>query len=392
MVDGEGSRMKYISLFAGIGGFDLGFDRAGMKCVAQVEIDLRCLSVLRRHKPDVPKWADIRAVKGDELPYADVICGGFPCQDLSVAVRRAGLNGARSSLFYEMLRIIYESRPAFAVWENVPGLLSSCSCRKCRRQCKRCGTLAGADDDVCEFCGGDEFEGRVLPEHRGADFFAVVSSFGFVGYCGAWTMLDAQFFGLAQRRRRLFGVFARSDIGAERCAEILSLASRLPGHIAPSREAQQVASSLLASDAGTSRPGGGGGEIGFLVWDNAQISSKANGSNPKPGQPSPPLNTSMQMLVANTLGAHHEHNDPEIDTLIAFDYAVQGSKRTFIHRKNGYAQLQTRPDAIANSDGIRRLTPRECERLQGFPDDWTRWGDDEREISDSARYRMLGNA
>lgn len=98
------------------------------------------------------------------------------------------------------------------------------------------------------------------------------------------------------------------------------------------------------------------------------------------------------MLVANTLGAHHEHNDPEIDTLIAFDYAVQGSKRTFIHRKNGYAQLQTRPDAIANSDGIRRLTPRECERLQGFPDDWTRWGDDEREISDSARYRMLGNA
>src|SRR3990167_2938526 len=121
MVDGEGSRMKYISLFAGIGGFDLGFDRAGMKCVAQVEIDLRCLSVLRRHKPDVPKWADIRAVKGDELPYADVICGGFPCQDFSVAGRRAGLLGRRSGLFYYMVRLCDEIKPSFLVWENVPG-------------------------------------------------------------------------------------------------------------------------------------------------------------------------------------------------------------------------------------------------------------------------------
>src|SRR5690606_10553137 len=108
----------------------------------------------------------------------DVICGGFPCQDLSIAGRRAGLAGARSGLFYEMTRITDELQPAFLCWENVVGLLSS---------------------------------------RGGRDFLAVLMELERIGYSGCWTTLDAQFFGVAQRRRRVFGVFARRDIGAARC-------------------------------------------------------------------------------------------------------------------------------------------------------------------------------
>ena len=100
----------YGSLFSGVGGFDLGCDTAGWDCAWQVEYDARCRAVLARHWPDVPKYDDVRTVNGHDVTPVDVITYGFPCQDLSVAGKRAGLDGERSGLFFEAIRIIREMR------------------------------------------------------------------------------------------------------------------------------------------------------------------------------------------------------------------------------------------------------------------------------------------
>jgi len=117
--------MKFGSLFSGIGGFDLGFERAGMKCAWQCEIDPKASAVLARHWPGGPNIGDVRNVRRDNVETVDVICGGFPCQDVSLAGARAGLEGNRSTLWSEFYRVICEIRPRWVVIENVYGLLSS---------------------------------------------------------------------------------------------------------------------------------------------------------------------------------------------------------------------------------------------------------------------------
>lgn len=190
------TRPTYGSLFSGVGGMDLGFD-THMDCVFQVEWDKHAQSILRRHWPDVPKWNDVQEVNGAELPPCDVLTFGSPCQDLSVAGKRAGLDGGRSSMFYEAIRIIREMRdatnavyPRIAVWENVPGALSS--------------------------NGGQDF-GVVLDE---------------LAQCGAveieWRVLDAQHFGVPQRRRRVFVIAVFDPAVAERCPDPLLPVSTIP--------------------------------------------------------------------------------------------------------------------------------------------------------------------
>lgn len=115
--------MTFGSLFAGIGGIDLGFERAGMQCKWQVEIDEYCRRVLAKHWPDVERFVDVRDCGKHNLVSVDVICGGFPCQDVSLAGKGAGINGERSGLWSEFARIIRELRPRIVVVENVPGLL-----------------------------------------------------------------------------------------------------------------------------------------------------------------------------------------------------------------------------------------------------------------------------
>lgn len=115
--------MTFGSLFAGIGGFDLGFERAGMECKWQVEIDPFCRKVLAKHWPNVARYEDVRTVGKHNLEWVDVLCGGFPCQDISNAGKRAGIDGERSGLWREFYRIICELRPRYVVVENVAALL-----------------------------------------------------------------------------------------------------------------------------------------------------------------------------------------------------------------------------------------------------------------------------
>jgi len=112
------------SLFSGIGGFDLGFERAGMRVSWQVELDPYCRAVLGRHFPDAARFEDVQEVGAGSLDPVDLICGGFPCQDLSSAGRGAGIDGARSGLWSEFARIVREFRPRYVVVENVPALLT----------------------------------------------------------------------------------------------------------------------------------------------------------------------------------------------------------------------------------------------------------------------------
>jgi DNA (cytosine-5)-methyltransferase 1 len=110
------------SLFSGIGGFDLGLERAGMRIAWQSEIDPYASAILKKHWPDVPNFGDIRNIQNP--PTVDVLCGGFPCQDISTAGKGAGINGERSGLWREYARIIGEVRPRFVLVENVSALLS----------------------------------------------------------------------------------------------------------------------------------------------------------------------------------------------------------------------------------------------------------------------------
>ena len=115
--------MRFGSLFAGIGGFDLGLERSGMQCAWQVEIDPFCRQVLAKHWPDVPRYEDVRDVGRRNLEWVDVITGGFPCQDISNAGKREGIEGERSGLWTEFARIICELRPRYVIVENVAALL-----------------------------------------------------------------------------------------------------------------------------------------------------------------------------------------------------------------------------------------------------------------------------
>ncbi len=117
--------LHVLDLFSGIGGFSLGLERAGMKTIAFCEIDPFCRKVLKKHWPNVPIFEDVRELRAEDITEpVDVICGGYPCQDLSVAGQKKGITGERSGLYKEMVRVVSECRPKYTIFENVPTLLS----------------------------------------------------------------------------------------------------------------------------------------------------------------------------------------------------------------------------------------------------------------------------
>lgn len=366
------------SLFAGIGGFDLGFERIGMCCAWQTEIDDRCNEVLAYHWPETQRLKDVKDVGRHNLETVDLVCGGFPCQDVSVAGRREGLDGERSGLWFEFIRIVEELGPKWVVVENVPGLLSSNDKR---------------------------------------DFAAVLSGLGQRGYWWAYRVLDAQFFGVPQRRRRVFVV---GCLAKGRAQEVLFERESSPWDTSPGREERaQVADPITKSFAkhrGASagkdsyprnmivrhalsghnqrndpdgehfvitRPLAHGqttnhydeSQQTYVVFDTTQVTSRENRSNPQSGNPCHPLAA--------------EAHAPAI--AFAWQQGVSPNDRSYPVRAGDYAGSlsSTRHDAVFDRRvGVRRLTPTECERLQGFPDDWTAING----MKDGPRYRMLGNA
>lgn len=213
------------SLFAGVGGFDLGFEQAGFKTVWQVEIDKAAQGVLRRRFPDAKLHSDVRQVGAHNLEPVDVLTFGSPCQNLSRGGDRTGLKGERSGLFHEAVRVIRELRakygkPDFAIWENVPGAFSS--------------------------------EG-------GADFAVVLQELADIGAADiAWRVLDSQGFGVPQRRRRIFLV---ADFAGERAAEVLAVSQGSAGSAAKNRAKKRRP--VAQADGGTQADG--------CWWDGSDI-------------------------------------------------------------------------------------------------------------------------
>lgn len=174
--------LNVASFFAGIGGFDLGFEQVGMKVVFQCEINKFCQQVLKKHWPDAILHTDIKQVKSTDIPSnAEVWCGGFPCQDLSLANqgKRKGLDGERSGLFYKYAELIKDHKPRWVIIENVPGLLNS---------------------------------------HQGKDFQVLLEKLDELGYGVSWRVFDAKYFGTPQRRRRVYIV---ASLGNLRSAQVL---------------------------------------------------------------------------------------------------------------------------------------------------------------------------
>jgi len=207
--------MKAVSLFAGVGGFDLALERSGVEVVASVEIDNKAQEVLRRRFPNSTIFGDVTEVTGEQLisagfdPVDGIITGGFPCQDLSVAGKRAGLAGKRSGLFWEICRLLDETRTQNFILENVPGLLSS---------------------------------------NNGRDMAVVIEALVQRGYRVGWRVLDAQYFGVPQRRRRVFIVGSLGDSGRSP-QEILDLRESRSRYFEASKQSGQAPSIAVTERA-----------------------------------------------------------------------------------------------------------------------------------------------
>jgi DNA (cytosine-5)-methyltransferase 1 len=371
--------LKVGSLFSGVGGLELGLERAGMEVAFQAEYDKQARRVLARHWPDVHRYEDVHDVgripldksaflgggasrpsagveggngigdlehrsdsmdtrNGEGYGPVDVICGGFPCQDYSVAGKRGGLAGDRGALWWEMHRIIAEYRPTWVIGENVAGILSA---------------------------------------NGGRDFRTIIHSLVQIGYGVCWTLLDSQYFGVAQRRRRLF-IVAHSG-GVPR-PEVLALSEGLFGHPAPSREAGETDSSRVVPslNASSTTPGDGTGNIQVahtpaiaFNWQNGGGYGDANDGLGISDEHSPPLSRSQTPAVASVL---------------------TGSPARTRTAETGQRNNGTEQNYVQAKQGPRRLTPVECERLQGFPDGWTEFYADGSRVADGPRYRMMGNA
>jgi DNA (cytosine-5)-methyltransferase 1 len=171
--------VKHASFFSGVGGLDLGFERAGIRTVSVSEIDPYANAVLAERFPDAPNLGSIKEINADDIPEADIWSGGFPCQDLSKAGKRAGFEGERSSLAFDFINLMERRRPKWVVLENVAGVFTS---------------------------------------NQGRDFGRLIGEMEQLGYGVAWRILDARYFGVAQRRRRVFIV---GSLGSDRAGEVL---------------------------------------------------------------------------------------------------------------------------------------------------------------------------
>jgi DNA (cytosine-5)-methyltransferase 1 len=389
--------MRYISLFSGIEAASVAWGPLGFEPVAFSEIDQFPKAVLARHYPDVPDLGDITKIDwSGYVGSADVVVGGSPCQSFSIAGTRAGLDGA-SGLMWEYVRAVRELRPEWFVWENVPGALSS---------------------------------------SNGEDFRCLLESMDELGYGLAWRVLDAQFFGVAQRRRRVFVV---GHLGDRRAAEVLFEREGMSWDIASSRAKRQAltqgtqnsartagfyfnqgakARSLAISDelsptlktdhnpavyqiAGNiigRDDMNGGHQLGVVDPDeDGAFTLTATDRHAVYCASDSGSNSSMCEDVAPTLTAHDAKSASYVSvpsTLQIRSGKAGGGKGALVQDDMSATLTCGLQQTLFPGDGsVRRLTPLEFERLQGFPDGWTDIPyRGKPHASDSARYKALGNS
>lgn len=393
---------RYVSIFSGVEAATLAWEPLGWEPVAFSEIEPFPCAVLAERWPNVPNLGDITKIDWkDKIDGAiDLVVGGSPCQSFSVAGKREGLKGA-SGLMFEYIRCVQELRPRWFLWENVPGALTS---------------------------------------EDGGAFGQLLSEMDELGYSLAWRVLDAQFFGVAQRRRRLFLV---GHLGAESPAEVLFEPDCLSGNPQSSREKRKE----LASRAGRSAACAGfkysaaprANTIGYAEEQANTLTADWHAPAVFPLQGNMIGRADSAGPANEAFGfAQNTRNEVRIvgdGTLSGALAARPGMKQTtFVCTSSTYPineQIATRdkklgrgtglgvgadgdpaftllanhPHMVASEIGdkpagvnpmlVRRLTPLECERLQGFPDEHTliAWkGKPAEECPDGPRYKAIGNS
>ena len=412
--------MRYIDVCSGISAPTAAWKPLGWQALCFAEIEAAPRSVLAHHYPDVPLRGDFTEIRGDEYGPVDLLVGGTPCQSFSVAGLRGGLADERGNLALEYLRLADRARPRWLVWENVPGVLSS---------------------------GG------------GRDFGTFLGGLAQLGYGFAYAVLDAQHFGVPQRRRRVFVVGYLGDW--RRAAAVLFERHSLQGHPAPRREARKVVAALTADGVGTCGADDNQGQAGHLIPDivGQAMSAKWAKGSAGPAGPAGPAGAEHHNLIAcqvahslrgegfdaseagtgrgtplvcvhaDALNRTGEAATPSPDAegrvrlrdagmgvlddgtsynlttgqphaicFTAKDHGgdageiaptLRSGSHSGSHANAGVmptvafgGQMSTvqtdielsqtlqakNPQAMANASSVRRLTPRECERLQGFPE------------------------
>lgn len=272
------------SFFAGIGGFDIAFERSGFKTQLLCEINPFCNQILNRHWPRVKKENDINDIKSGDIPNADVWCGGFPCQDISLArgaSARLGLHGTRSGLFYRFADLINKKMPEVVIIENVGGLFTS---------------------------------------NKGRDFGVILQTLSSMGYAVAWRLLNSRYFGVPQSRTRVYLCCWKGNL-----PKALKVMFDTEGAAKPKNE-----------------------RIDFITEES------------KPNE------------------------YPKVPK-VAYCLAASSGRHTGTDWSRTY---------VVSENGVRRLSPLESERLQGFPDNWTLPEENlnSDENIDTLRYTAIGNA
>jgi DNA (cytosine-5)-methyltransferase 1 len=326
----------YGSVCSGIEAASVAWHPLGWTPAFFSEIEAFPRAVLTHHYPEVPLHGDFTTIERGQYAEIDVLVGGTPCQDFSIAGLRAGLDGDRGNLSLEFLRLADRLRPRWLVWENVPGVLSA---------------------------------------NEGRAFGAILGALAQLGYGWAYRVLDAQFFGVPQRRRRVFVVGCFGDAGG--AAAVLFERDCLSGNPTPRRQARKDVAGTLSS---RSTAGGGLGTDFDLDGGLTTVAGTLKACAGKSGTPNGAEEADRLVVAAFA--------SREIAGALTSNYGKQvDSSDTNLGSNGGSSR-----DGVAFNGAVRRLTPRECERLQGFPDDYTAVPYRGKPASDGPRYRALGNS
>ena len=391
--------MRFLSVCSGIEAASVAWNPLGWKAHAFSEIEPFPCAVLAHHYPDTPNWGDMTQHKEWPDVSIDLLCGGTPCQSFSVAGLRKGLDDPRGNLMLTYGAIAAKYRPKWLVWENVPGVLSS---------------------------------------NGGADFGAFLGMLGQLGYGFAYRVLDAQYFGVAQRRRRVFVVGCLGDWRS--AAAVLFERHSMSGHPAPRRQAGQAVAGTFSART----EGGGGFGTDFECGGGLQVAGTMKACKDSGGWSNSADHAAAGYMIPVGF-AQNQRDEVRMMTVAGALAAEPGAKQqtyvaqpiAFPERMSGTQCASTEnlapsmgalnPTAVAvslrgreggvtaelgdevgnclrasggggdkahvlASMAVRRLTPMECERLQGFPDGYTDVPHRNKPAADGPRYKALGNS
>ena len=333
--------MKYLSLFSGIGGFEVGIQNSKygdkLECIGYSEIDKYAETIYKHHFPTRMvegrelhrAYGDVTKLKTTDLPDFDLLVGGFPCQSFSVAGKRRGFDDTRGTLFFEIARILRDKRPRYLLLENVKGLLS---------------------------------------HDKGETFKTILTVLSSLGYNVSWEILNSKDFGVPQNRERIFiKGYLREKCGAE----VLHI--RRPQEEPPSKQITKDTNKLMKMNNRAQAQ-----TIYSTDGISCTLSACGGGDGGKTGLYAIP--NDFKKVDDDTYFTTTRQGD-------AFSVTTRFRSRPLKKKQDNYV------GEVENEDfKVRRLIPLECERLQGFEDGWTDIEMDGKPISDTQRYKCCGNA